>query len=357
MPSLHTFVAQTRALLEKKQKVHRMLNGNAEQTVCGLWRSAQLDPPFLSATKMSEVTCKNCKKGAKGWGYEDLRALHRVTVALFDDYVTEETYPPGTVRKWKTGSVIKTRGGEWVPYRMGSKHVTTKAPDAGHGDIVSTTGEIAKLREKGSLPKDVSPEEHVKIAQEVLSAQHAQFPETLDTLRDLASGDGAAVMGRVKELESALGKLVRKPKYGTARGLMDATGFRVVCESVDDVLATVKKVKERYETSAKDEEDYITKPKDGYRSYHLIIKDDDGFFKEVQIRTPHQDTWANWCHDVYKPRTPDQQKAIASSQKEILEYGKVMSDYYFEKDQGKQGTTKPPPCPPVVEKTFGCLPL
>ena len=268
--------------------------------------------------------------------------------------VEEAAYPPGTIRKWKTGAMIKTRSGEWAPYQAGSSHVTSKAPDTAHPNP-NLMSELAELASKGQLPKDVTPEQHLKIAEKVLDKQQAQFAKTLDTLKELAVGDGTAVMGRVKEVESALGKLLRKPKYGTAEGLQDGTGFRFVCENVDDLLATVAKVKERYPVSPKDEEDYISKPKDGYRSYHLIIKDDDGYDKEVQIRTPSQDVWANWCHDIYKPQNAAQVEAVSSAKNEILEYGKRMSDYYLAKDSGET-PPDPPPCPPVVKKVFGCLP-
>ncbi len=268
--------------------------------------------------------------------------------------ILEVVYPTGTVRKWRTGPMIKTASGMWVPYAPGSKHVTSVAPDVSPEDP-GAKGKLADAAKSGKLPKDVSPEEHFKIAEEVLEIQRATFPKTLETLKQLAVGDGTAVMGRVKDIHSAIGKLLRKPKYGTAENLMDGTGFRFVCNSVDDVLNTVKNIKSQYETSSKDEEDYITKPKDGYRSYHLIIKDGDGYYKEVQVRTPNQDTWANWCHDVYKPHTPVQAKAVEESKAEILAYGEKMSEFYFAKDQGKE-PSETPDCPPVVKTTFGCMP-
>lgn len=277
----------------------------------------------------------------------------REMIARITKLLPEVVYPTGTVRKWRGGPVIKTRDGEWVPYAPGSKHVTSVAPDVSPEDP-GAHGKLAAAAAVGKLPKDVSPEEHFKIAEGVLEKQRAHFPKTLDKLKTLAVGDGTAVMGRVKDIHSAIGKLLRKPKYGTAENLMDGTGFRFVCNSVDDVLATVKNLKAEYETSEKDEEDYISKPKDGYRSYHLIIKDHDGYHKEVQVRTPNQDTWANWCHDVYKPHTPAQEKAVTDSKDEIIDYGQKMSEYYFAKDQGKKAD--PAPCPPVVKNVFGCLP-
>lgn len=286
----------------------------------------------------------------------ELRTRVSLMLAIFDEWLGEETYPAGTIRNWKTGSVVKTREGEWVPYAQGSPHAQSKAPAPQPADA-EVTNTLASLQKSGKLPKDISPEQQRAIGEKVLDKHRATFPKTLDKLKNLVVGEGTAVMGRVKDINSALEKLVRKPKYGTVDNLMDGTGFRIVCESVDDVLANVKKIKAEYETSSKDEEDYINKPKDGYRSYHLIIKDTDGFFKEVQLRTPNQDTWANWCHDVYKPHTPDQKKVLEELGPEIVKYGEQMSEYYYAKDQGKKDLPKPPQCPSAAEKAFGCLPL
>lgn len=288
----------------------------------------------------------------------NFREAHARMAALFEEWFSEEAYPPGTIRKWRTGSVIKTRDGEWVPYEVGSAHVTFKAPAVAHAEVdEDPMVAIDRLRQQGLLPADVTAQQQAAIAHEVIGQQQAQFPKTLEQLRVLASGEGAAVLGRLKEPASALGKLVRKPKnYKTARDLKDGSGFRVICASIGDLRASVEAIKSQFETSASDEEDYISQPKDGYRSYHLIIKDVDGYFKEVQVRTPNEDTWANWCHDVYKPQSLQQRETLKKYAKEILEYSKAMSDYYYAKDTGVPPPV-PPGCLPIVEKVFGCLPL
>lgn len=355
------------------QKSGHLKPGTQRQTRKGaaLSRRKAADPDASSKLKDYETMLANRRhqeslrglvEAARGLLQErqepDFREAHARMAALFEEWFEEEAYPPGTIRKWRTGSVIKTRDGEWVPYEVGSPHVTFKAPavagaEAGEDPMVG----IDRLRQQGLLPADITPQQQQEIALEVLGLQQEQFPRTLEKLRQLASGDGAAVLGRIKEPESALGKLVRKPKnYKTARDLKDGSGFRVICGSIDDLRTSVSTIKAQYETSVADEEDYISKPKDGYRSYHLIIKDADGFYKEVQVRTPNEDTWANWSHDVYKPQSPQQREALERHADEILAYGQAMSDYYYAKDTGASPPA-PPSCPPVIEKVFGCLPL
>lgn len=291
---------------------------------------------------------------------EGFREAHARVAALFDEWFSEESYPPGTIRKWRTGSVIKTRKGEWVPYAPGSSHVTTKAPAVGHADVEEDPMvAIDRLRQQGLLPADITAQQQAAIADEVLTAQEPQFPQTMESLRALVAGEGGAILGRIKDPASALGKLVRKPaQYKTARDLKDGSGFRVICASITDLHTTVAAIKAQYETSPEDEEDYITrpKPKDGYRSYHLIIKDVDGHFKEVQVRTPNEDVWANWCHDVYKPQTLQQRSLLKKLADEITAYCKAMSDYYYAKDSGVP-PPPPPTCLPAIAAVFGCLPL
>lgn len=274
--------------------------------------------------------------------FETRRRLKDIVSELVVGFF-EDVYKVGTIRRWKSGVVIKTKSGEWVPY---GPH--TPVP------VHIKPVDVPKALATKNLPKDKTPEQHLEIAKTFLKKHENGLPAALDRVTAAVKGEGAAVMGRVKDVNSAMGKLGRKPKYGTVDNLKDGTGMRVVCESVQDVLDSVKSIKERFKTSAADEEDYINKPKDGYRSYHLIIQDDDGLWKEVQVRTPNQDTWANWAHDIYKPVTPEQEQVLASSKDEVMDYGAKMSEFYYSKDQGKKGQA--PDCPEVVKKTFGCLP-
>lgn len=268
----------------------------------------------------------------------------------------DEDFKPGTVRKWKSGSMIKRTDGEWEPYEGAAKSRPATIKPSNPDKSATNVRGILAHQSSNVLSDKITPEEHIRIATEFINKHAENLPGTVERVQDVIVGDGTAVSARVKDLDSALGKLVRKPKYGTVDKLKDGTGVRVVCRSIDDVLDSVSALKKRFETSTADEEDYITKPKDGYRSYHLVIKDDDGLWKEVQVRTPNQDTWGKWAHDIYKPRTPEQTAAVSSNKDEILEYGSRMSEYYFDKDRGQE-PENPPDCPSVVKATFGCLPV
>jgi ppGpp synthetase/RelA/SpoT-type nucleotidyltranferase len=271
--------------------------------------------------------------------------------------VQEEDFKPGTVRKWQSGTVIKDASGEWVPYQSKDQHQklvpARRAVPA--SELTPEFEKLGGLQASGKLPGNTSPAEHLKIAETFLKEHQDNLAACVDRISSVAVGADTAIMARTKAPESALGKLIRKPKYGTADNLKDGTGVRIVCQSIQDVLANVAAIKDRFEVSKADEEDYINQPKDGYRSYHLVIKDDDDLWKEVQIRTPNQDTWAHWCHDVYKPVSAEQSAAVAASKDKILQYGESLSEYYYAKDSGKK-PPPPPDCPPVVKTVFGCLP-
>jgi len=169
---------------------------------------------------------------------------------------------------------------------------------------------------------------------------------------------GADVTARVKTLDSAVGKVARKPKdratgkgYESASELQDGTGIRVVASSLDDVASTVKRVKESLDVI--EEDDYITFPKEGYRSYHLVIRTSDGLPKELQVRTKNQHIFAEWCHDFYKPQTTAQKEAMAMRSDEVRAYMFAISKMLNDRDEGTDSPA--PPCPVAVRDAFGCV--
>jgi ppGpp synthetase/RelA/SpoT-type nucleotidyltranferase len=173
----------------------------------------------------------------------------------------------------------------------------------------------------------------------------------LSALQELAP-PGASVKGRVKDLESAVGKIARKPKYGTATKLQDVTGTRVIMDTIDEVKATVNKIKAKYDIV--EEDDYISEALNGYRSHHLIAKDENGLEFEIQVRTKNQNTWADWAHDMYKPVNPAQEKAMAESSEEINDFKMRMSAFFYAKDDPKAPSVAKPKCPESVKVSFGC---
>lgn len=253
----------------------------------------------------------------------------------------------GTKRDRKAGTFIKTSKG-WFRFssKRGKKEKVRQA--------VSASVEVLKgAIDNGKLKPGMGLGAHIKKAKR-LQGEHAKnFNKLLGKLGKL-SGPGAKVFGRVKTLESVLGKLVRKPKYGDAGGLQDITGARVIHDTPDQVLATVAKMKEEFDVV--NEDDYITNPKsDGYMSYHMTIKDKDGLEKEVQVRTKNQDKMGDWAHDIYKPLNKDQEKAVQKFGDTLNTYATDLWKWHNKKDKGKDPGPKPD-CPPVAKKTFGCGP-
>jgi len=224
--------------------------------------------------------------------------------------------------------------GKWTS-GGGSSPMTPTSSGSGHGPI--------KLSAR--------VEAHRQAMHEFLAQHRASFAGTEAKLQEIAV-PGTAVKGRVKELESALGKMERKPKYQKPGDLWDGTGFRMIAKDVAGVHANVDAIKRHFHVV--EESNYIEKPQEGgYRSVHLTIKDHDGLMKEIQVRTPREDKWGDWCHDIYKPVNDSQKQTLAEHKAEIQAYAAKMSDHYYALDSGK--SSEPIPCPPILHSTFGCL--
>jgi ppGpp synthetase/RelA/SpoT-type nucleotidyltranferase len=246
------------------------------------------------------------------------------------------------------------------------------------------------------LPEPPPPEQHIRIAMEAIQLHKRALPEKISSLKAVAP-QGAIVKGRPKEVESAVGKVQRKPKYGTADKLQDLSGTRIVTNNSREVLDTVAKIKERYEIL--EEDDYISEldlaavdrakglrkkliaelgkeagakefatkyPKElllvkkdgvmslGYRSYHMVARDKRGLVFEIQLRTGGQNTWAEWSHKLYKTGGKAEKQYLAKHKKELAAYQKVMAKYFAEKERNPKVVQ--PPCPSIAARSpWGCM--
>jgi ppGpp synthetase/RelA/SpoT-type nucleotidyltranferase len=278
----------------------------------------------------------------------------------------ERGYPPGTVRTWGGHDYKKQKSGKWKKLskskgKPAKKNLSKKQREREAQDQF-TKAALKAIQGAGldklkgridlKLPHPPPFSQHIEIAKGAIGAHKRTLGDKLKALAE-AAPEGAIIMGRTKKLESAVGKVARKPRYGTADNLQDLTGTRVIMDSVDQVEETVKNLKAKYEIV--EEDNYIAKAKDGYRSHHLIAKDENGLEFEIQIRTKNQHTWASWAHDIYKPVNAAQEKAVARHAQEIDDYRLKMSAYFYAKDNPKITDIDNPPCPTVVKSTFGCL--
>lgn len=83
----------------------------------------------------------------------------------------------------------------------------------------------------------------------------------------------------------------------------DAVGIRIICSFIDDIYKIASWLEEREEFTILKTKDYIAYPKEnGYRSYHMILRIEEGAGAgvevEVQIRTIALDFWANLEHQL-----------------------------------------------------------
>lgn len=79
----------------------------------------------------------------------------------------------------------------------------------------------------------------------------------------------------------------------------DAIGIRIVCAFLDDVYTIREYLTGLPGYSVIREKDYIRNAKpNGYRSYHMIMRSESGFYIEIQLRTISMDTWAALEHHM-----------------------------------------------------------
>lgn len=198
-------------------------------------------------------------------------------------------------------------------------------------------------------------QEHEKEMSDLIGKHAASFQKHLDDLKALAP-EGTHVKGRVKALDSALGKLATNPAYDQASKMQDLTGLRIVTGNrVKDVYKATDAIKARYKVLEGTEEDAIQNPKGAYRSYHMTIEGDDGLPKEVQLRTRDQNSHADWSHNIYKPLNRAQRRMVASVKDKLNRFSKEVSDHYHAIATGTVGKAlQKPSCPQEIRRVFGC---
>ncbi len=108
---------------------------------------------------------------------------------------------------------------------------------------------------------------------------------------------------RIKSEESMREKCRRKNLPETTHSALtlihDAIGIRVVCPFLDDVYSIRDALLASPGIKPVEEKDYIRHAKpNGYRSLHLILFLEEGFYAELQLRTISMDTWAALEHHL-----------------------------------------------------------
>jgi len=133
--------------------------------------------------------------------------------------------------------------------------------------------------------------------------------DEINIVRDRMSEDGDKdpvehLIYRIKEEESMREKCRRKglPENEDSAlcKIFDAVGIRVVCAFINDVYTIKDHLVNLPNCEVVEEKDYIRHAKkNGYRSYHLILKVFGAVYAEIQLRTISQDTWAALEHHIH----------------------------------------------------------
>jgi ppGpp synthetase/RelA/SpoT-type nucleotidyltranferase len=288
---------------------------------------------------------------------------------LFEALIDEgKAFKVGTTRHWKDGDYLKVAPGVWekLPKTRGEKvphgrrlatDAITRARAAAEMDpakLKRTMTTLRKTVKEGKLAKGMSAEDHVVETDAVVALHTPGFNDFIEKMNRIAP-EATTTRARMKVPESILGKLSRKPdEYARTKDMTDISAAQIVLKKNSDVRRVVAKLKRKFDIV--ESEDLIKKPKGDYRSHHLLIKDDDGLVKEVQIRTENQDDFANWSHNVYKPLNRRQENLVKKYKKQIETYSKGTADHFDDLDHGRVPKHPRPDCPPVVRAAVDCVP-
>lgn len=132
-------------------------------------------------------------------------------------------------------------------------------------------------------------------------------------------------LARIKSDESMREKCRRQALPETADSavnrIYDAIGFRIVCAFLNDVYMVRDYLAGMPDVTVITEKDYIRHAKpNGYRSYHMVIQTQSGYYVEFQIRTISMDTWAALEHHMkYKKQLGGNIELITAELKRCAE--------------------------------------
>lgn len=132
-------------------------------------------------------------------------------------------------------------------------------------------------------------------------------------------------LSRIKSEDSMREKCRRRGIPETTesalRVIHDAIGFRIVCAFLNDVYLIRDTLTGLRNYRLVEEKDYIQHVKpNGYRSLHLILREEKGYYVEFQLRTISMDTWAALEHQLkYKKNLSGNENLIVAELKSIAD--------------------------------------
>ena len=140
-----------------------------------------------------------------------------------------------------------------------------------------------------------------------------------DMIREFGSDPVEHCLSRIKDEESMREKCRRQNLPETTESALvqihDAIGIRVVCAFISDVYSVRDHLRTMEKVEVIEEKDYIKQSKpNGYRSLHMILKYDNKYFVEIQIRTISMDTWAALEHHMRYKKKVSKSDALISAE-------------------------------------------
>lgn len=126
-------------------------------------------------------------------------------------------------------------------------------------------------------------------------------------------------LARIKSEKSMREKCQRQGIPETTESALekihDAIGLRVVCGFLNDIYLLRNLLVAAQDFTVISEKDYIRNAKpNGYRSYHMIVQTDNGYYVELQLRTISMDTWAALEHHLKYKKTVKSNSALIEAE-------------------------------------------
>ncbi|MGN6664343.1 MAG: RelA/SpoT domain-containing protein [Solirubrobacterales bacterium] len=167
-------------------------------------------------------------------------------------------------------------------------------------------GQVSRFAEDPDLFKDPVALDQAREAIAVIDwwrSEHAKpLSRVAANLRYYVMEAGQPVVAqRLKRVPTIAGKLLREPAMKLSR-MADIGGVRALLPDQDSAYRVASRLRRNWTITRV--RDYVVDPKeDGYRALHLISRHR-GRLIEIQLRTPHQDAWANLVEKLSRTTFP-----------------------------------------------------
>ena len=140
-----------------------------------------------------------------------------------------------------------------------------------------------------------------------------------DMIKEFGSDPVEHCLARIKDEESMREKCRRQNLPETTESALeqihDAIGIRVVCAFISDVYSVRDHLRTIDKVEVIEEKDYIKQAKpNGYRSLHMILRYDNKYYVEIQLRTISMDTWAALEHHMRYKKKVSKSDALISAE-------------------------------------------